>query len=131
MYRLGVMIKIVWREVKSFTLPRNAVNIITESGKKIAEDDLFRIVAIFFLWLSIVFFAGFVTVAFSSLSISESLQGVLSSMGTMGPVVISQETLVGLPGGVKLMWAFTMLAGRLELLPLLVILNSEILKKFS
>ena len=131
MYRLGIMLKIVWREIKSFTLPRNALNFVSEAGRRISDDDLFRIVSIFFLWLSVIFATGLITVMFSPLSIAESLQGVLSSMGTMGPLVISKEALIALNPGVKIMWALSMLAGRLELIPVLVLLNVEIFKRFS
>ncbi len=131
MYRFGILLKIVWREVKSFTLPRNALNFISEGGKKLSEDVVYRIVAIFFLWFAMVFLAGLFTVMFSDLGILASVQGIISSMGTMGPLLVSQETLVALPSSVKVIWSFVMLAGRLELLPLLVFLNVEIFKRFS
>ena len=131
MYRLGILLKIVWREVKSFTLPRSALNFVSEGGEKLKNDVVFRIVAIFFLWFSIVFIGGLITVMFSGLGILESIQGILSSISSMGPLLMSQETLIALPPGIKLLWSFIMLAGRLELLPILVFLNVEILKRFS
>ena len=128
-FRLGVLFKIVAREVKSFSLPKNALNYVEVNGEKIRDSVVFRIVSIVFLWAFMVFFVGLLTVVFSELTIFESMQGVLSSISSMGPLLISQETVIVLPGPVKVLWAITMLAGRLELLPLLVFLNAEILRR--
>ncbi|MDY6777132.1 MAG: hypothetical protein SVU32_00575, partial [Candidatus Nanohaloarchaea archaeon] len=87
------------------------------------------ITAIFFLWVSVILVGGVLTVASTDLAMIEALQAMTSSVGTMGPLFISQETLVGLPAMVKMVLAFGMLAGRLEMLPILVMLNVEIMKR--
>lgn len=131
MFRLGVMLKIIAKEIRSFTLPRNALNYVMSNGKKMAQSTLTRIVAIFFLWIAVIVVGGLVTVSMSDLTIMQSIQGMTSSVGTMGPLFISQSELLALPGVVKVFWALGMLAGRLELLPILVLLNIEIVKRFE
>ncbi|MDY6789055.1 MAG: potassium transporter TrkG [Candidatus Nanohaloarchaea archaeon] len=131
MFRLGIMFKIVAREIRSFTLPRNAINYITSNGKKLADNDLVRIVAIFFLWIALIVVGGIVTLYMTDLSIINAMQGMTSSIGTMGPLFISKAELIALPSVVKIFWALGMLAGRLELLPILVLLNVEIFKRFD
>lgn len=128
MFRLGVLLKVVVREVRSFSMPRRAMNLVMTGGKRVKQPEIMRIFAIVVTWAAMIFLGGIITVALTELTIVQALQGMTSSMGTMGPLMISQEALIGLPAVVKLLWAFGMLAGRLELLPILVLLNVELSK---
>lgn len=128
MFRLGVLLKIVVREVRSFSMPRRAMNLVMTSGKRVKQPEIMRIIAIVVTWAGMVFLGGIITVALTDLTIMQGLQAMTSSMGTMGPLMISQEALINLPVAVKLLWSFGMLAGRLELLPILVLLNVELSK---
>lgn len=127
-FRLGVLLKLVVREVRSFSLPRRAMNKVMANGKRVDTAVIYRIVAIVVTWGAMVFIGAMITVAMTDLTIIQAIQGMTSSMGTMGPLFVSQEVLIGLPALVKFVWAFGMLAGRLELLPILVLLNVELSK---
>jgi trk system potassium uptake protein TrkH len=129
MLRLGVMFKIVVREIRRVSLPRNALNLILVKGQKMRDDEVMRIVSLFFLWISIIFVTGLVTMVGTQMSPVESFQALTSMIGSMGPLFITQEQLMALPDGIKILWSFAMLAGRLELLPVLVLLNVEIVKR--
>ncbi|MDY6771662.1 MAG: TrkH family potassium uptake protein [Candidatus Nanohaloarchaea archaeon] len=128
-FRLGVMFKVVVREVRGFSLPNNAMNMVMSKGRKLKEDELTRIVAIFFLWITVIIAGGFILVASTGLSMIQGFQVVTSAVGTMGPVFMSAKTLATLPAVAKFTLAFVMLAGRLELLPIFVLLNVEFVNR--
>jgi trk system potassium uptake protein TrkH len=129
MFRLGVLFKIVVREIKGFSMPSSALNHVMAHGKRVKDDELMRIVAIFFTWLAVIMFVGLLILASTDLSIIQSIQAVISSAGTMGPLFMTQAEIAALPGVAKMAMALAMLAGRLEMLPVLVLLNVEIVKR--
>ncbi|MCJ7450564.1 MAG: TrkH family potassium uptake protein [Candidatus Nanohaloarchaeota archaeon QJJ-9] len=124
-FRFGVLFKVVKREIRSFTLPTSYFNPVNIKDKVIEGDELTRIVAIVVVWLATIFLGGLVTLAYTDLSIVQAVQGMTSAMGTMGPVFMEEAKIVALPPVVKIFWALGMLAGRLEALPILVILNAK------
>ncbi len=129
MFRIGVMFKIVVREIKGFSMPSSALNHVMAHGKRLKEDDLMRIVAIFFTWLVVILGVGMVVLATTDLSIIQGIQAVVSAAGTMGPLFMTQAEIAALPGVAKLALSLAMLAGRLEMLPVLVLLNVEVVKR--
>lgn len=127
--RFGVLLRLVVREVRSFSLPASAVNPITVGKRRIKNRELVRIVTIVTVWLTMIMIGALITIAFSDLSMIEAIQGMTSSMGTMGPLFISPAETLALHPVVKLVWSLGMLAGRLEVLPILILLNVEVLKR--
>jgi trk system potassium uptake protein TrkH len=56
-----------------------------------------------------------------------ALSGTISAAGNMGPVYM-QSDLATLRPATKVVWLIVMLAGRLEMLPVLAIFNTELFK---
>jgi len=54
------------------------------------------------------------------------LSGMFSALGNIGPFYMSVGEVIALPVSVKLTYILGMLAGRLELLPLLVLLDPRV-----
>lgn len=127
--RFGVILRVVIREVRGFSMPKSAINPIMVGGRRIKTEELLRIITIVAVWLTMIMIGALITVIFSDLAIVEAIQGMTSSMGTMGPLFIEPGELLALHPVVKLVWAFGMLAGRLEILPILILMNVEVVKR--
>ncbi|MCJ7428820.1 MAG: TrkH family potassium uptake protein [Candidatus Nanohaloarchaeota archaeon QJJ-5] len=129
MLRFGVLLRVVIREVRSFSMPRSAVNPIMIGARRIKTEELLRIITIVTVWLTMIMGGAVITIVFSDLAMIEAIQGMTSSMGTMGPLFIEPGELIGLHPVVKLLWCLGMLAGRLEILPILILMNVEVVKR--
>ena len=121
--RIGVLWEMVRRQIRKTVYPRGAVNPIIVDGEKIESDELRRIASFFFLWSLLLVAGGAITALFSDLSPLASLSGIFSALGNIGPTYIPLEQLQALGPAIKMTYVFAMLAGRLEILPLLLLLN--------
>ncbi len=129
--RLGILLKLVKQQVKALTLPPTVMNPVSVHRHIIRDREIQQITAIVLLWLLVVVAGGFVTLWFTQYDLGASFQLIASAAGTMGPTVVPQPELTGLPVPVKVSMMFAMLAGRLEMLPLFALLNIRILDKFA
>ncbi len=119
--RAGILSKILSDEVRKFHRPRRAVMPLVVSGKIVSQAEIQRIAALFWAWLIIIAWGGFITAFFSDLSGWQAFSGMASAMGNMGPFYFSVHKMAGLCWIIKLTYIMGMLAGRLEILPLAVL----------
>lgn len=131
MMRFGIMFKLVIQQIRSIGVPRTVINPVTVGGRVVSDPEIRQVAAILFLWLSAIALGGLVTVGLSPYGIVESVQVMTSAVGTMGPTFIPQAELASLHPLVKVSLMVGMLAGRLEMLPLLGILNIRLARKFA
>ncbi len=123
--RIAVLFKLVnQRLVKINSGPYHRVPLHID-GVIVPPEEIRRIIVIFFVWLCIAVIGGMVTALFSNLSAWESFSGMFSAIGNIGPTFIDQTDFIALHPIVKYTLCFGMLAGRLELLPVLLILNRQ------
>lgn len=122
--RVGLVGKFLAHEVHALRLPAHAVQVPTLDGQRI-EDHTFRQAAfIVLLWLGYIALVGpFLTWAAPGLSIGEAVSIAASSIGVFGPSFATVGEVIALPDPAKLALMLGMLAGRLEILPLLVFFN--------
>jgi trk system potassium uptake protein TrkH len=66
-----------------------------------------------------------ITVMFSDLGPFEGFSGMASAVGNIGPFYFSVEKMISLSPVIKVTYIVGMLAGRLELLPLLVLFSRK------
>jgi len=130
MLRFGIMTQVVRHHIRSITLPPTVMNPITVKGRILEDREVIEVASFFFIWLAVIGFGGLITIWFAPFGIAESMQLIVSAVGTMGPTIITKAQLQALPAVVKLAVALASLAGRLEMLPLLVLLNISIGKRF-
>ncbi|MBI9012087.1 MAG: TrkH family potassium uptake protein [Clostridiales bacterium] len=123
--RITILSKLFRREIRKIRLPNKAVLPVVLSGSKISEDEVYRVSGLFFGWLLIVFIGSGITALFSDLDAFQSISGMASAMGNIGPFYFSVEKMASLSPIIKLTYAFGMLAGRLEILPLLVLVSKK------
>ena len=66
---------------------------------------------------------GLVTALLSSHGPLQSLSGMFSALGNIGPCYISVQEMIDINPFVKITYIFGMLAGRLEILPVLLLFS--------
>ena len=68
---------------------------------------------------------GGITALFTNHSAWASLSGMFSALGNIGPCYISVKDMINIHPVVKLTYIFGMLAGRLEILPVLLLFSKK------
>ncbi|MTI66132.1 MAG: TrkH family potassium uptake protein [Firmicutes bacterium] len=123
--RIVTLYKLFIRELKKIFLPKNTVLPITLDKTIIEDNEVFKIAALFFAWLLLILVGSGITSVFSDLGALESLSGMLSAVGNIGPFYFSVEKMASLSPVIKITYIFGMLAGRLEILPIFIIFSRK------
>jgi len=121
--RIGVLLKMVGRQIRRAMHGHRAVNLLTVDGEIIRPEEIRRIAALFFAWVALLAFGGGVTALLSSLGPLEAASGMFSALGNIGPCYISVEAMTQLDPVIKITYLLGMLAGRLEILPILLLFS--------
>ncbi len=122
--RFQIMFKSIKREIESYIHPRTVKKIHLDG--KTVETDVERSVALYFFIYLIVFVASMLVVALEGYDLTTVFTSVAATLNNIGPGL----SLVGPTRNYsffsdlsKWVLIFDMLAGRLELIPILVFLN--------
>jgi len=92
-------------------------------GEIVDAEELRRIGALFFAWVLLLGVGALVTALLSKHGPLESASGMFSALGNIGPCYISAEDMTLLAPGIKVVYILGMLAGRLEIVPLLLLFS--------
>lgn len=131
MFRLKTLIEQLRVRIKAYSMPQTAINEVKIDGEIMERSTVRTISVLFFTWVTVVFVATMLTMLFEDISMLTALSGAVSSASNMGPVYMSMDRMVAMSAATKVLWSIVMLAGRLEMLPLLAIFNSDLLKDSS
>ncbi|MDJ0754357.1 MAG: potassium transporter TrkG [Ardenticatenaceae bacterium] len=122
--RLGLLGKFLSYEIRQLRLPPHAVHVPTLNGTPISADAFRQAVFIVLLWLVYVGTGGWlISLMAPDLGIAQAYSTVFTAIGVFGPSFISVSEVIALPEAAKIIFMIGMLAGRLEILPLLVFFN--------
>jgi len=121
--RLGILLQMLRNQVHRLTAPRRAALPVVVAGKPVPTPELVRVGALLAGWLVLIAVGAGVTAMFSHLDAWQSFSGMASAVGNMGPFYFSVHAMAGLGGIIKFTYIIGMLAGRLEILPLIVLLS--------
>jgi len=127
-FRLETMVELVKRHLSSYRLPETAINEVKIDGEILESETLRTISVLFFVWVSASFIGTLAVVIFDGASLMGAFSGTVSAIGNMGPVFMETQQMIGLSAGSKIVWIIGMIAGRLEMIPLLAIFNSGLFK---
>ena len=127
--RFGTLIKLVKREIKSMDAPKRAMDSVIINKKIVDNKNILKIGTIIVLWVATIFLGSAITIMVTDMPLFVAIQNMISVVSTTGLLFISQETLIMLPGIVKLTYMFGMLAGRLEMIPLLVLFKLKLKRR--
>ncbi len=120
--RLGIMVKTLKTELMRLVLPARAVLPVVVQKKVISDQQIRLICSLLCAWTILIFAGAGITAFFSDLNAWQSLSGMLSAMGNMGPFYFSVHKMASLHPLIKWTYTFGMIAGRLEILPLIVLI---------
>lgn len=123
--RTTILSKLFRREIRRIRMPAKAVAPVLVGETRISDDEIYRISGLFFGWLLIIVIGSAITAVFSDLDAWQSISGMASAMGNIGPFYFSVDKMSTLSPIIKLTYIFGMLAGRLEILPLMVLFNRK------
>ena len=121
--RIAILFKAFTGQIKRLILPKKALSDVVMDSSIVSESELKRITGLFFGWLFLLLIGGLITAFFTDLKSWEAFSGMFSAVGNIGPCYISVKQMSELPVIVKMTYIFGMLAGRLELLPVLIIFS--------
>jgi len=94
-------------------------------GKMVSEEEVRRVAALFFYWIFFLVIGGGITALLSSQGPLASFSGMFSALGNIGPCYISVQDMIAIHPVVKLTYILGMLAGRLEILPVLLLFSRK------
>jgi len=127
-FRLKVMYELLKTRIRAYSLPDTAINEV-KIDKEILENSAVRTISvIFFVWVLVVFSSTVLIMFIENLPLMEALSGTVSAAGNMGPVFLTEGSLVEYSPFTKIILTITMVAGRLEMLPVLAIFNRQVVK---
>ena len=126
-FRLKALVELMKTRIRSYSLPETAINEVKIDGEILDKSAIRTISVLFFVWAAVVFLGTVSVLALDGVTFEAALSGAVSSAGNMGPVFLSGEEMAGLSWISKSIWMVLMLAGRLEMLPLLAIFNRSFL----
>ena len=126
--RIATLNQLFIREIKKIYLPKHAVIPVTIDKQIIEIEEVLKIAALFFGWLFLILIGSSITAIFSNLSAYQSISGMLSAVGNIGPFYFSVEKMASLSPVIKITYIIGMLAGRLEILPVFLIFSRRVWK---
>jgi trk system potassium uptake protein TrkH len=126
--RVAILTKLLRNRVTKLNVDRRARTPLTIDGKIVSDEEIKRVATVFFSWIALLIIGGGITAFFSSLSGWSSFSGMFSALGNIGPCYISTNEMIALHPFVKLTYIIGMLAGRLEIFPILIIFNRKFLR---
>jgi len=123
--RINILTGLFRREIKKIYLPKRAVIPVTIDKQIIDQEEINKIVAIFMSWLILIFVGAMITAIASDLNAWQSFSGMFSAVGNIGPFYFSVDKMASLAPIIKLTYIIGMLAGRLEILPVILIFTKK------
>jgi len=121
--RVAILWKMVGRQLRRLIYGPDTIHPIVVDGEVVREEELRRVGALFFAWIGLLGLGAFVTALLSGHGALASASGMFSAIGNIGPCYIPAAEMPTLPAAVKITYIVGMLAGRLEILPLLLLIN--------
>ena len=124
--RIGVMSKLVWHQLRLVSRPSREVVPFIVDGELIRPEEVQRTTAIFFAWAGLLVLGSLFTGLLTGFSPLESLSGIASALGNVGPTYINPMAFIAISPAVKVFYIIMMVGGRLEILPLLLIFSRRV-----
>lgn len=125
--RFVVSVKTVSKEINSYLHPKS-IKKITLDGKPV-EHGVLRATNVYFITFIVIYVVSMIFVSFENKDLITTFTSVAATINNIGPgleLVGPTENFANFSVLSKLVLMFDMLAGRLELFPLLVLMNPKL-----
>jgi len=93
-------------------------------------EEVYRVSGLFFIWMVLLIAGGLITSFASKMTALESMSGMYSALGNIGPTFFSVKDMISLKPIVKITYILGMLMGRLEILPVLLLFSPKAWKVY-
>jgi trk system potassium uptake protein TrkH len=123
--RISILFKLIKREIFNIRTPRRSIAKIFIDGKAIESNEIYRVSSLFFTWVFLLIIGGCTTALLSDFDSYSSFSGMFSALGNIGPCYIPVKAMGQLHPAIKIIYIFGMLAGRLEILPVLLLFSPK------
>jgi len=123
--RIAILNRLMFREIFKLRISGKVSTGLIIDRKILSEDEVHRTAALFFTWMALLLLGGVITALFSKHGPWASFSGMFSAMGNIGPCYISGPDMIDIHPVVKITYIFGMLAGRLEILPVLLLFSRK------
>lgn len=123
--RIAIINRLMFRELFKIRTSEKASAALLIDKKAVPPDEIQRVAALFFTWIVLVLLGGVITAIFSTQGPLQSISGMFSAVGNIGPCYISAADMMSIHPVVKITYIFGMLAGRLEILPVLLLFSAK------
>jgi len=123
--RVNILVKLIRREVFRLRTPPKAVSTVLLDGRPVSTNEVYRVSGLFFMWITMLVIGGIITALLSDHTGYRSFSGMFSALGNIGPCYIPVAEMGSLHPVIKIVYIFGMLAGRLEILPVLLLFNRK------
>lgn len=121
--RVAILNRLMFRELLRLRVSGRASTELVIDKRIVPPEESHRVGALFFTWMALLVIGGGITALFSNHGAWESFSGMFSALGNIGPCYISVKDMINIHPVVKLTYIFGMLAGRLEILPVLLLFS--------
>lgn len=121
--RIAMLNRLMLNELFKAKVSSRASTGLVVDNTIVPDREIHRAAALFFAWLVLAIVGGGITALFSEQGTLASLSGMVSAVSNIGPSYISVEAMIELPSAVKVTYIIGMLAGRLEILPVLLLFS--------
>jgi len=125
-FRVSILMKLIQREIFRLRIPARAVSTVLVDRKPVEANEIYRVSGLFFTWIVLLVVGGVITAMLSNFDSYSSFSGMFSALGNIGPCYIPTAAMGGLHPIIKVVYIFGMLAGRLEILPVLLIFSRKV-----
>ncbi len=125
--RFMILIKSIKKELKSYVYPKS-VSKITMDGSPV-EHEIVRSVNVYFITFFLIFTASVFIVSFDNKGLITSFTAVAATINNIGPgleLAGPTQNYASFSSPAKFTMIFDMLAGRLELFPMLMLFNPKL-----
>lgn len=129
--RVALLYKLSRREVRHNFQPRK-VQVVRFEGKGVEERQLMQVAIFFFLYLLLIFVGMFLLTLEGRFDIETNLTAALTCVSNVGPGLAGvgpMENFAGYGPFAKLILSMLMLAGRLELFPILLLFHPSVWRR--
>lgn len=121
--RIAMLGRLVHRDVRGATRSPRASNPFTLGGRLLAPPEVERTVTVAFAWAVSIVLVWTILLLLSDVSTWEGLSASVSAVSNIGPSALSATKLRAFGSGLKVCYILAMVAGRLEILPFLLMFS--------
>ena len=123
--RVVILQRLIRGELFRSRVSGRATTGLVLDGRIIPSNEVERVAGLFYAWIGFLVVGGLITGVLSTLSPWAAASGMFSALGNIGPCYIAIPDMIAIHPIVKITYIIGMLAGRLEILPVLLLFSRK------